>query len=155
MDRKNYAKEYYEKNKEKIRARVYAQRTTPEGRQKRADYAKRYMSDPVVRTSRMKYNREYIARPEVVNKYRRLNLKNYGLTLEEYSTLYEQQNGLCALCARPATDFKKALFVDHDHETGVVRGLLCPHCNFAEGNIRKTGVNALEFARRLVVYLSK
>lgn len=53
----------------------------------------------------------------------------YGITQEEYDNLVERQDGLCACCGRkPDT-----LHLDHSHETGVVRGLLCPSCNMALG----------------------
>lgn len=53
--------------------------------------------------------------------------KTYGLTSEQYDALLERQGGRCAICrARPKS---KRLAVDHDHKTGVVRGLLCSRCN--------------------------
>lgn len=62
----------------------------------------------------------------------------YGIGLEEYKKMYEEQGGLCAICNRPAMvlDNKgrvRALSVDHDHITGKVRGLLCNKCNMAIG----------------------
>lgn len=57
--------------------------------------------------------------------------RNYGLSLDEYDALYEAQQGLCAICDRP--DPNRRLCVDHCHETGEVRGLLCSSCNTALG----------------------
>jgi hypothetical protein len=51
----------------------------------------------------------------------------YGITLAEYEAILERQGGACALC--PRVPGKKRLHVDHDHETGRVRGLLCAPCN--------------------------
>jgi hypothetical protein len=48
----------------------------------------------------------------------------YGITLADYQAMWEKQNGKCAICGE-----KTALHVDHDHETGAVRDLLCCHCN--------------------------
>lgn len=55
--------------------------------------------------------------------------KIYGITLEEYDKLLKEQNGLCAICK--VVPVSNKLAVDHDHDTGTVRGLLCPRCNRA------------------------
>ncbi len=52
----------------------------------------------------------------------------YNLTLEQYDEMFEQQDGVCAICGGVNTDGKR-LFVDHDHETNRIRGLLCRKCN--------------------------
>ncbi|MCA2331875.1 endonuclease VII domain-containing protein [Mycobacterium avium] len=52
----------------------------------------------------------------------------YGLTAEQYWEIYEYQGGKCYICQR-ATGARKKLSVDHDHETGFVRGLCCGPCN--------------------------
>ena len=48
----------------------------------------------------------------------------YGLSEEGYQALFDEQRGRCAVCARGVP-----LVVDHDHETGQIRGLLCDPCN--------------------------
>jgi len=54
------------------------------------------------------------------------------MLVEEYDAILVKQGGVCAICARiPLPD--KLLHVDHDHGTGVVRGLLCQQCNHAIG----------------------
>lgn len=54
----------------------------------------------------------------------------YGLTIADLSDMKESQNGRCAICnIKP----KDSLCVDHDAETGKVRGLLCRKCNMAIG----------------------
>lgn len=58
---------------------------------------------------------------------------NYGITLEQYDRMLEAQNHLCAVCGRPPNG--TPLHVDHDHQTGVVRGLLCYQCNTVLGLI--------------------
>lgn len=55
--------------------------------------------------------------------------RTFGITGDQYRELYEFQDGRCAICRR-ATGATRALAVDHDHETGVVRGLCCSWCNF-------------------------
>jgi Recombination endonuclease VII len=64
----------------------------------------------------------------------RANLKRYGLTEDDYDTMYHRQNGRCAICGK--LPFNKLLVVDHDHETGQVRDLLCGGCNSGLGMFR-------------------
>lgn len=49
----------------------------------------------------------------------------YGMSVEELQAMLERQNGCCAICPKELTK----PCVDHDHETGAVRGLLCHGCN--------------------------
>lgn len=58
---------------------------------------------------------------------RRWGLKRmYGITEDDYQTLYEVQNGECAICHRTVNG---RLHIDHDHATNEIRGLLCNDCN--------------------------
>jgi hypothetical protein len=58
--------------------------------------------------------------------------RRYGIELEDYEALLEQQEGRCAICARfPLPDVP--LNLDHDHATGKPRGLLCRRCNTGLG----------------------
>lgn len=72
-------------------------------------------------------------------KLKNQNLKkNYGITVEDYEQLFEQQNGVCAICGKIETrictkGIVQSLSVDHDHSSGLVRGLLCDRCNKAIG----------------------
>jgi hypothetical protein len=64
-------------------------------------------------------------------------MKTYGITEKYYDILLEKQKYKCAICKiyRHITDGKK-LAIDHCHDTGVVRGLLCHMCNNALGLLR-------------------
>lgn len=65
------------------------------------------------------------------------NLKKYGITFDDYNQLREKQNYCCAICGKNEADvpqgrakrIQTSLAVDHSHETGKVRGLLCIGCN--------------------------
>ena len=62
--------------------------------------------------------------------------QRYGITLDEYNERLERQGSRCAICPKPAAENPHGvLHVDHNHETGVVRGLLCVGCNSALGYI--------------------
>ena len=68
-------------------------------------------------------------------------LKNrYGMTLEEYRERYKSQNGLCCICGNDGSKGRGIilkLYVDHNHDTGMVRGLLCNACNSVIGLIKE------------------
>lgn len=93
-------------------------------------------------------------REKLKRDYRNWRLKNqYGLTEEDFNRLLVEQNGVCAICGNPETKAQygkiQPLTVDHDHETGKVRGLLCFNCNIALGKL-KDNVFLLE---RAIEYL--
>ena len=72
---------------------------------------------------------------------RAANLRRaYGITVEDYEAMHAAQGGVCAICGSESNYYKAgalcALAVDHDHETGKVRGLLCNHCNRAIGMLK-------------------
>lgn len=60
-------------------------------------------------------------------------LKEYGIDLDEYNEMLENQNHVCKICGNPETkklnNITWKLSVDHCHETGKIRGLLCSKCN--------------------------
>jgi len=91
---------------------------------------------------------------------RRYHLKSkYGLTVMEFEDLYDRQGGRCAICGqvpikRSGGDRAResiGLYVDHDHGTGLVRGLLCHGCNVALGHF-KDDANLL---RQAILYLDR
>lgn len=77
--------------------------------------------------------------------------RNYGVTLEQYNTMFASQNGCCALCGDHQSLFNKRLSVDHDHSTGKVRQLLCHHCNTALGAFDENPI----LLKKAVKYLTK
>jgi hypothetical protein len=72
-----------------------------------------------------------------VDKHNRANrFKRYGITEEDYQAMVADQGGVCKICGQPPSD-RMWLDIDHDHETGKVRGLLCSQCNTAIGLLRE------------------
>jgi len=53
--------------------------------------------------------------------------RQYAITEETYAAIFKKQDGRCAICR--CQQHYQRLAVDHDHKTGMVRGLLCVHCN--------------------------
>lgn len=57
----------------------------------------------------------------------------YGITEQQYNELLKSQNNSCALCSTQEPGGKGCFHIDHDHQTGEVRGLLCHQCNTGLG----------------------
>ena len=81
---------------------------------------------------RCKHNALSARRRKTNPDYMRMYL--YGVSREEYDAMLESQGGGCAICQTKVPGGKGAFHVDHDHETGVNRGLLCHFCNIGLGN---------------------
>lgn len=71
----------------------------------------------------------------------------YGLAADEYAALLAYQGGRCAICQKSNGTVRR-LAVDHDHETGEVRGLLCKLCNRY-----LLGYAGVETLQRALIYL--
>lgn len=85
------------------------------------------------------------------------NLKQrYGISVDEYETLIANQNNACPICEVEIPDTigykgKRPSVVDHNHETGEVRGILCSMCNLVLGHAREN----TDILYRAIVYLSE
>lgn len=79
-------------------------------------------------------------------------VSRYGITVEQYDAQLLKQNGLCAICKKPPINGSgKKLHIDHDHSTGVFRGLLCHGCNTGLGNFgenENTLINAASYLKK-------
>jgi hypothetical protein len=112
---------------------------TPEKRKYHRDYmrsynSKRYADDPEYRKKKLEASRGWAARNPGRMKHlqRRASLKHrYGLTPEEFDALLTKQNNECAICYSPEPG--ASWHIDHCHDTGRVRGVLCQRCNMALG----------------------
>jgi hypothetical protein len=83
------------------------------------------------------------------SQYRRL----YGIGVDDYERMSAEQGGVCAICgsADPKRAADSVFSVDHDHETGAVRGLLCHDCNTALGKFGdsiETLLAAVDYLKR-------
>lgn len=82
--------------------------------------------------------------------------RRYGLSVDEYQTLLANQNFSCPICEVEISDTieykgKRPVAVDHNHETGDVRGILCSMCNLMLGHAREN----TSILYRAIVYLSE
>lgn len=110
----------YERDREAINARRRARAAA-----KRAEHG----------SSWTRLTPEQKAKASLSSKRHRFK-KQYGMTFEDYERMSAQQGGVCAICAGSPSGKRPFLYVDHDHGTGKVRGLLCNSCNAAIGHFK-------------------
>lgn len=90
-------------------------------------------------------SRQQFCKPCVPTKSARHRLQRYGISERERQAFLALQDGKCALCLSPNPDC-----VDHDHETGTVRGLLCRICNMVVAYVEDD-----DWRERCEAYLAK
>lgn len=73
---------------------------------------------------------------------------SYNISIEDYETLLAAQNGICAICGKEESH--RSLSVDHNHNTGAVRGLLCNNCNVAIGMLNDDPNLCIKASRYLI-----
>ena len=108
-ERKQYRRQQYLKHKDREKANREIYRA--KNREKILEVQKRWN------------NKNFNRRKNVI-------LKNvYGITLDDYNRMFNEQNGKCAICQRHQNELTKSLCVDHNHKTKQIRALLCITCN--------------------------
>lgn len=123
----------------KERKRLDAIRRTKEWRAENQRWAKERDRAHYIKTAEAQKARAkewYYAHPDRV-RAQRLKAKanptprvnRYGLTVADYKQMLAAQGGKCAICERTENGERRFFDVDHDHNTGAIRGLLCNRCN--------------------------
>jgi hypothetical protein len=110
------------------RKREYAR--TPDERAKRTAYMRGWREKNRERHNELCLQSYHRRKDDPARKAAkdRAHLKyKYGLTPEDYDAKLAEQGGVCAICGKSPT--KRRLHIDHCHETGRIRGLLCTGCN--------------------------
>lgn len=101
--------------------------------------------DKILERSKQRYKAN---KPAKLAAYRVWQLQTlYGITKQQYDDMLIAQDGNCAICTLPMTQ----PHVDHNHKTGVVRGLLCFKCNTALGKFQDNVANL----KRAITYLGE
>lgn len=139
-----------------------------------AEYLKTYQRRKLTPEERAEINRkrreQYASDPEYREKIKAQARENgrlhpntkrngrlkatFGITLEDYDRMLASQSGCCAICGITENHVnhprgRRNFYVDHDHKTGRVRGLLCQNCNFGIGHFR----DSTELLRKAANYL--
>lgn len=128
---------FYRANADAINADRQVDRIANNETHRARDRARRAAKPDAYKAANARYMAKHPERVRANNRRRRL--RDYGLTVESFDALIVKQRGCCAVCAG-ALPTGRLRHVDHDHQTGAVRGVLCQHCNqllgFAREDIR-------------------
>lgn len=119
----------------------------PEVRDKQRRYQRKWCQKPENRGKQLSYQKTDTGK--TVKRRSKLKLK-YGLTEAQYNEMLQQQSNVCAVCENEF-ESSKHTHVDHCHATGVVRGILCNHCNRALGAVKDN----TEILHSLIQYLER
>ena len=157
-----YNRAYQAKNRDHIREQKKAYRAAH--RDEIAAYMLAYRKahrDKFIASGRAYYNahrEEVIAKSAALSKKHPVKSRSakwsshlrrkYGLSMDDFVSMQKAQKGRCAICHQGA----KKLGVDHNHETGAVRGLLCSQCNQGLGNMHDSCTNLRAAIRYLEAY---
>ena len=168
------------KNIENIKLKYYVEKVMPklaykpspteeEKETRLKEYNSKYNNAPERKEFMKKYRRQPENREKerlAGNSYRDRNpdkvknghlKRNYKITIEKYNEMLLSQNMCCAICLQEEKSLdnrknkSRDLAVDHCHETGKVRGLLCWQCNTSLGKFK----DSIEILQRAIDYLNK
>jgi hypothetical protein len=124
--------------------------------EKRKQYMKDYILRPGQKEKEKERRDKYRSKPSTkeirhTDHYKR----RYGITVQDYDMMHMEQNGLCKICNNPESRVSNGktsrLAVDHCHNTGKVRGLLCWACNASLGRFK----DSIEILESAISYLKK
>jgi hypothetical protein len=177
MTKKEYNKEYYLKNKEKLKqiSKEYRLKNREKIKQQRKKYylknkekilkkTKGYYKKYYLKRKEhylknreyyLKYKKEYFLKnkEKILKKRKEYRLKNrkkvqqqrkksyfkntYNLTLEQFNEKLNNQNNKCVLCDTTFDEKINKAYVDHNHQTGKIRDILCFNCNSGLGKVKE------------------
>lgn len=126
----NKFERYRLKDIEGYRKRKREWAKTAEQRKKRTEYMRKWREK-----NREKHNEQarlshHRNKHKYVNARRDSHLRrSFGITLKEKEAMLANQGGICLICSRELDISSRVTHVDHDHETGQIRGILCSMCN--------------------------
>jgi len=119
-----YSRKYRKENKESIQEHNNLPAVVEHRKKRQRKY---YINN---KESMLAYSKErYTSEQSYAYSLRR----KYNISVEDYDNLYNSQSGRCAICGKHQAELNKRLSVDHNHDTGDIRGLLCLSCNVAIG----------------------
>jgi uncharacterized membrane protein YqiK len=142
---KEYHVAYYEAHRD-----TWPRRTREQQDQYNATRREKYATDDTYRETQKQTVKEYWQANPRVRKNQRL--RQYKISIEEYEKMLDAHGHKCAICGYSDKSQPKFFpMVDHDHESGKVRGILCSNCNMAIGKMKDNP----ELLKRAAEYLER
>ena len=140
---KEYQREYRLKNKDKLKEyhKVYRQTHKNDIKNNKLRYYTKH-KEKILKKMKDPTNRN--------NLYDWQLRSRYGITLEQYQQMFNNQNGKCAICGVHQVNLTRKLAVDHCHTTEKIRKLLCSNCNTGLGMFKHNQIflqSAIEYLR--------
>lgn len=155
----NYKKEYLKRPEVILRSKAASLKC--EKTEKRKAWKRAYAKSPqriaYLKSERFKEmarirSRKYSQRPESKEKaWVREMFKAFNLTKDQYFSMFKKQKGKCGICKKHQRELKKRLAVDHCHDSGKIRGLLCALCNSTIGMLgdnKKSILKVIKYLER-------
>lgn len=144
--RRTYKREPHQRAKATVRRRIVLAQNPEARERKRAGHRADYLRHREQRLAKE------AARPDKAQRWldKRLRAK-FSINLRDYEALCAAQGGCCAICGGTPSDRSRRLAIDHDHNTGAIRALLCHHCNTGLGNFR----DEIERLEQAIAYLRR
>ena len=132
--KEQYNKQHYQKNKDK--KREYYEKNIDKIKQHQKEY--RENNKEKIKQHSKEYSKEYQQTPKYKKRMRIQNWKRYGIICDDWDKLYEKYitTTHCELCNVELTDGKRShttKCLDHNHDTGLFRNVLCHSCNARRG----------------------
>lgn len=152
---REHARKKYRENRDKILARNKAWReANPETvKARQREYHKKHNQNPENVKKRKERSAAWYQENKAVylQKSRESRLKcQYGVDAARFDAMMRKQDGKCAICRSGPNSWHGRLVVDHCHQTGVVRGLLCDKCNVGISRLGDGTVETLLAAIRYI-----
>jgi hypothetical protein len=114
---------------------------------KKYEYKRR--RNPETRAAILEKDRKYNKSRTSLSLRRSSIKRKYGISLEEWERIFELQGRKCACCGSSEPRSEKGWHMDHNHETGNNRGILCHPCNVVLGLVKESS----EHLEKLIAYL--
>lgn len=147
---RRYLRERYHANRDEIRRKDKEKRAANQEHYRaiyRRSYLRRRERILIKKQEYYKENKEML-----LSKRRAAEIKfKYGLTGEQYTSLFHAQGGCCAVCGVTHNNTRqRRMCIDHDHTTGEIWGLLCSLCNHAMERLESHA----EWTQKALSYMS-